>query len=176
MRFNEKTKNILSFLARIGFSIFLLIYLFQKIDLVKTKEVLMSSNLLYILYAGGLFLIINALLLLRWFVFIKAMELQVSALSVVRYFFIGLFGNLFLPSSMGGDLMRILGLCRASQQKTRVVASVLLDRLSGFVSIVLVAIVSLILGYQQMDEQFLFVPISLVTISFVLFIAVSINK
>lgn len=176
MPFNEKIKNVLSFLGRVGLSIFLLVYLFQKIDLTKTKEVLMSSNLVYIFYAGILFLIINGLLLLRWFVFIKAMELQVPILSVVRYFFIGLFGNLFLPSSMGGDLMRILGLCRASQQKTRVVASVLLDRLSGFVSIVLVAIVALILGYQQMDEQFLIIPIILVTLFFVVFIAVLFNE
>jgi len=176
MFLNEKTKNVLSWVGRIIFSAFLLIYLFNKIDLTKTKEVILSSDLIYVLYAGILFLIINGLLLLRWFIFIKAMDLEVSVLSVVRYFFIGLFGNLFLPSSMGGDLMRILGLCRGSQQKTRVVASVLLDRLSGFVSIVLVAIGALIIGYKHMDEQFLIAPIIIITVVFTFVIAILFNE
>ena len=78
---------------------------------------------------------------------------------VVRYFFIGLFGNLFLPTAIGGDIIKILGLCKGSAQKTRVVASVLLDRLSGFAGIVLLAIVSYMFGFQLINDSSLAISV-----------------
>ena len=77
----------------------------------------------------------------------------------MRYYFAGLFGNLFLPSTIGGDILKIYGLCRNSTQKTRVVASVLLDRLSGFAAIVVVSVMALILGYRFLQEGIIVIPI-----------------
>jgi len=153
---NAKTKNILSFLARVILSFTLLFWLFKKIDIGKMAEVLKTADLGYIAIALFVFFFINLLLLIRWFVFIKALGLEVEFRDVVRYFFIGLFCNLFLPSAIGGDIIKALGLCRTSSQKARVVASVLLDRLSGFASIVLVATVAFILGYRFINDLSLF--------------------
>ncbi|MBF0523003.1 MAG: flippase-like domain-containing protein [Candidatus Omnitrophica bacterium] len=172
MPLNEKSKKTLNFFLRIGLTLILLGYLYHKVDIEKTKEVLLASKMIFIWQAALLFVVINGLLLVRWFVFIKALDLEVRALSVVRYFFVGLFGNLFLPSSMGGDFMRILGLCKETHHKTRVVASVLLDRLSGFVAIVLIAIGALILGYRHIDEKSLVTPVIALGVVFSLFIAV----
>ena len=105
------------------------------------------------------FFVVNLVLLARWFIFIKALEVTSSARDVVRYYFIGLFGNLFLPSTIGGDILKIYGLCRNSSQKTRVVASVLLDRLSGFAAIVVVSVVAFILGYRFLQEGVIVAPI-----------------
>jgi len=148
MNIGEKLKNLLSFVFRIALSGLLLWYLFGKIDMKTTGDVLKSANLLYIGCAAFIFVFLNLIILLRWFVFIQALSLTVRVFTVVRYFFIGLFGNLFLPSAIGGDVIKILGLCSESSQKPRVVASVLLDRLSGFAGIVILAIVSAIFGYQ----------------------------
>ncbi len=157
----ERLKGVMSFLGRVLLSVGLLAYIFSKIDTRKTIEVLTSADLSYIVYAGLVFLFINGVLLGRWFLFIKALDLTASAWDVVRFFFIGLFGNLFLPSAVGGDFLKILGLCRHSRQKPRVVASVLLDRLSGFASIVLVAVGSFLIGYRLIGDPVLAVPIVL---------------
>ena len=152
-------KNVVSFLVRLGLSGALLWYLFSKIDVGQIWEVLRGARLEFLVYAGLIFFVVNLILLARWFIFIKALEVTSSIRDIMRYYFVGLFGNLFLPSSIGGDFLKIYGLCRSSSQKTKVVASVLLDRLSGFAAIVLVSVMAFILGYRFLQEGVIVVPI-----------------
>jgi len=138
----------------------LLYYIFSKIDMEKTKAVLRSAEIIYIFYAFLTFIVINIIILVRWRIYIKALDIDASTLDITRYYLVGLFGNLFLPSAIGGDLIKIYGLCKGSNQKARVVASVLLDRLSGFASIVIVAVTSFVVGYKYIQNAFLLVPIA----------------
>ena len=152
MALTEKQKTVLSTVARFLLSIALLVYLYFRIDVAKTAEVLKSASLLYIFYAFLGFLVIHVFLLTRWWIFIRALALNVPLFQAIRYFFIGLFGNLFLPSAIGGDLIKVLGLCNYSPQKPKVVASVLLDRLTGFAGMVVVAILAFVFGYRWMND------------------------
>jgi len=161
MSLNKKLKDFLNFLLRFGVSAALLWFIFTKIDTEQTITVLRSADLSYIGYAALIFIFINSLVLWRWKIFINALNLSVPMIDVVRYFFIGLFGNLFLPSAIGGDAIKIYGLCRKSSQKTRVVASILLDRLSGFAAISAVATCSFIFGYRFIEDRSLALPIVL---------------
>ena len=124
MSLKQKTKDTLSLLGRFIFSILLLWYLFSKIDTKETFALLGSADVRVLLAAFLIFLGVNFIMLYRWFVFIRAVDLNVSIWNVFRYFFIGLFGNLFLPSAIGGDLIKVFGLCQHSSQKPKVVASV----------------------------------------------------
>ncbi len=157
-------KNILSFVFRVCLSAVLLGYIFSKIDISKTWKILQSADLGFILCAGVVFAGINVILLSRWFIFIKAMDLTIPVKEAVRYYLAGLFGNLFLPSSIGGDFIKIYGLCKNSSQKTRVVASVILDRLSGFAAIILVAVGAFVLGYSLLEDNMLLIPIAGITV------------
>src|SRR5574342_537265 len=136
---SKRKNNILSLFGRLAFSAALLAFLFSKIDTKQTFELLKTADMGVFWFAFGIFFVVHLIMLSRWLVIIRALELKVAAWNVIRYFFIGLFGNLFLPSSIGGDVIKILGLCQYSDQKPRVVASVLLDRLSGFVSIAVIS-------------------------------------
>ncbi len=152
MSSRKKSKDFLSFLFRLALSLTLLIWLFSKIDIKKTVEVLKSSDINFIMWGGIVFFSIYFILLTRWVVFIKALGLHVSSWNVLRYFFIGLFGNLFLPSAIGGDLIKIYGLCKDTSEKPKVVASVLLDRLSGYAGLVIVASTTFIFGYRGISD------------------------
>lgn len=143
---------MVSFFLRIFFSVGLLVYLFTKIDIEKTWGVVQSARIDYLIYAWFIFCAIYGVLIVRWFTFINAMNISIPPFQIIRYFFIGLFGNLFLPSSIGGDLIKTLGLCRYTDEKAKVVASVILDRLSGFAGIVVVAIVSFTIGFRMIDD------------------------
>lgn len=161
MCLSKNAKNIFSFLGRIGLSIGLLWFIFSKIDVQGTKEILKSADLTYIWIAAVIFVVTNFILLLRWFVFIKALNLSVKAKAVVANYFYGLFGNLFLPTAIGGDLIKIIGLCKDSDQRPRVVASVLIDRLSGFASIAIVSVIAFIGGHRLIGDNSLIIPIAL---------------
>jgi len=149
----DPAKNILSTVGRFAFSAALLWYLFSKIDMTKTVAVVKEANLLYVFYAFITFFAINFVLVGRWMIYIRAMELKVPFKVVLRYFFIGLFGNLFLPSAIGGDVIKTIGLCRYSPHKARVVATVLLDRLSGFAGMVVVAILAVTVGFPLVRDM-----------------------
>ena len=157
----KRIRELLNYALRIGISGLLLWYLFAKvINLKDTVELLKNADIKYICYAFCSFIVIMILLLVRWFIYIKALGLTVSRRNVVRYYLIGLFGNLFLPSAIGGDIIKIMGLCSESSHKARVVASVLLDRLSGFVAIVIIAVCSFALGYGFIEDKTLVIPIA----------------
>lgn len=145
-------KNFFNNLLRISLSAVLLWWLSTKIDFPKTAEVVKSADLKYILYAFVFFVVINAILITRWFVFIKALDLSVNYGKAVRFYLVGLFGNLFMPSAIGGDLFKIVGLCTGSGEKPKVVATVILDRLSGFAGMVVVAVVSFACGYRLIAQ------------------------
>lgn len=156
----EKQKNITSFLIRFGVSGLLLWYVFSKIDVKSTVSVIKSADPSYLIYAFLIFAITQAMLLWRWVIYIYALELKATLLNITRHYFIGLLGNLVLPTSVGGDILKTIGLCKSSDQKPRVVASVLLDRLGGFAGIALLAVLTYVLGYRLINENFLILPIT----------------
>ena len=66
--------------------------------------------------------------------------------AVVRIFFTSTFAGTFLPASVGGDVVRAYALARLRVSPGVAVASVVMDRLLGVLSIVLVGIVGLLLA------------------------------
>jgi len=167
-------KNVLNYVLRIGISAALLWWLFTKIDMKQTAQVIRSAELKYIFIAFAFFLSTYVLTYNRWQLFIKALKLTVPYREIVRYFFIGLFGNLFLPSAIGGDAIKIYGLCKYTHQKAKVVASILLDRLSGYAGLVIVVMLACAFGFKHLNDPGVVIPILLiipgtVVITFVLF-------
>ena len=166
MKPSDNTKNILSFLLRVAVSVVLLalVFKFNKIDLNQLWSIIKTARVEYMALAFLLFIFNNVIILGRWFVFIRAMKLQVSFFSAMRWFFIGLFCNLFLPSAIGGDIVKTIGLCRETPEKPKVFASVLLDRLSGFAGIVVVAAIAFIFGSSLIQEPSIVISIVIMTV------------
>ena len=176
MSIQERFKNITSSLTRVAVSVILLWVVFTRIDLDKTWGVLKSADISFVVYGALGFLLTTFIILGRWFIFIKALDISTTVMNVVRCFFVGLFGNLFLPTAIGGDVIKIIGLCQGSTQKAKVVASVVLDRLSGFGGISLVALVAFALGYRYIGETSILVIIGLMLTGSVFGAAVLFNE
>lgn len=172
----EHTKKFLGNLFRFGLSFALLFYLYTLIDVKKTVEVLKAADPLDLLYALIAFVICMTILLVRWLIYVRGLGLEIPAGYVTRYFFIGLFGNLFLPSAIGGDVIKVLGLCRYTTQKPKVVASVLLDRLSGFAGMVIVAIISYLFAHRMIGDASLMISILVISGASGAFIVVLFNE
>jgi uncharacterized protein (TIRG00374 family) len=67
-------------------------------------------------------------------------------LALLRVFFVSTFVGTFLPTSVGGDLVRAYSLSRLNVARGPALASVLMDRFLGVVSLVLMSAVGLILA------------------------------
>lgn len=172
----DKLKNIVSFLLRFGVSAALLWWLSKQVDFEKTSAALKTADLNYFFLAFAVFFVIYFVLLLRWLVFVRALDLKVPLATLARYFAIGLFGNLFLPSSIGGDAIKIYGLCKHSAEKQKVVASVLLDRLSGYAGLVITASIACAFGYKLMNNIMIPVVIAVLAAVWAGVMAVLLNE
>ena len=157
---NSTVKTTFNFITRFGISGLLLWWLSTIVDIEKTKEVIQSADRHYLLYGFLFFIGINILLVVRWKVFMRALQLQAPLHQVIRFYLVGLFGNLFLPSAIGGDIIKIAGMCKyCPTDKAKVVGSVFIDRVSGYCGIIIVSLLAFIFGFKLINDPGLIGPI-----------------
>ncbi|QDU18310.1 lysylphosphatidylglycerol synthase transmembrane domain-containing protein [Urbifossiella limnaea] len=69
---------------------------------------------------------------LRWFILVRALDLPFTVGGAVRLGLVGTYYNLFLPGSVGGDLVKAYFIARGQPgRRAAAVATVVLDRLIG---------------------------------------------
>jgi uncharacterized protein (TIRG00374 family) len=109
----------------------------------------------WLLVAVGLVVIDRALMAYRWVVLVRVFESpeQVPLLAILRVFFISTFVGTFLPASIGGDTVRAYGLTRANARGAASLASVLMDRLLGVVSLLVVTLAGLVFAAELMADS-----------------------
>lgn len=83
------------------------------------------------LLAIGLLLASRVAISFRWYALLRSADENVTYFSSLRLTFAGLFGNNFLPSTIGGDGIRLAGAIQAGWHGAVVAASLVMDRLVG---------------------------------------------
>ena len=81
--------------------------------------------------AVGMLLASRLAISFRWYALLRGAGEKVTYFSSLRLTFAGLFGNNFLPSTIGGDGIRLAGAIQAGWQGAVVAASLVMDRLVG---------------------------------------------
>jgi len=147
---NESLKKKLFLFLRLGISFGLIGYIFWRLagehelgDLLRYWAQMRWG------WVAGAFLITFGLLAIgsfRWGMLLTARGVKLSALSYFLYYMVGMFFNNFLPSTVGGDVVKAYYLSRATGKTAVAFVSVLLDRLMGIGGLCLVAIASCLLG------------------------------
>ena len=82
----------------------------------------------------------------RWRVLLRAKGIELSFGWLNRTYFVALFIGQLLPAAIGGDAVRAVELGRRTQDAPEAVASVLIDRLVGVVSLVALALIAYAAG------------------------------
>lgn len=162
MRIN--LKKIFSIALPFFLSAGLLGWLFYHIDYKKIWMEVKSADMQYLIAAGILYFLINFLIWWRWMILMKAIKLSFKKFSSLRWFFIGLTCNLLPITSVGGDVVKGLGIAQETGFKTKVFASIVLDRLIGFMAIVLIAFLAFWGGHKIVDNAQIMVSIMILTV------------
>ena len=74
----------------------------------------------------------------RWHVLLRAAEMEIKYKDSLRITFVGLFASNFLPSTVGGDVVRLAGVVQAGYDAAVGAASLVVDRLVGMFGMALV--------------------------------------
>jgi len=75
----------------------------------------------------------------RWWLLLEAQEIDMSFRALYASMSVALFFNNFLPSSIGGDVVRIADTAKVARSKTLATTVILADRTMGMMALALVA-------------------------------------
>lgn len=124
-------------LLKIAVSALLLAWLSRSVDLAALRQAFGRLTVAACGLAVVLFVVQAAVLGWRWHRIVRWMDGRLAPVDAVRWVFIGLFFNQALPSSVGGDALRIWHLHRQGQGMALAVGSVAIERTTGMAMLAL---------------------------------------
>jgi hypothetical protein len=158
-------KQILGVLFRLGISIVLLFLLFkfQHVDVKRLLENIKAADKFLLFLAFFVNFLVYVLCLFRWQMLLKAFDFRLPLKRIIISFAGGIFFSSLLPSTIGGDLVRSVDLAAHTNRTKEVVATVFLDRLSGCVALVIVALTALFFGWKYAQDRVVLLSIAIIT-------------
>jgi uncharacterized protein (TIRG00374 family) len=120
-------------------SIGLLALLFSRVDVSRLWGVARNASLGWLAFALLLYLAMLLASALRWGVLLRAQHVRLPFSFLTQSFLVATFFNNFLPSNIGGDVIRIADSAKAAGSKTLATTVVLIDRGLGVLGLALIA-------------------------------------
>jgi uncharacterized protein (TIRG00374 family) len=120
------------FAAKIAVSIGLLVYLFANTDLAALEQRVRRGDLLLLAFAVALYLAMLGLATWRWRLLLEAQGYRASLRPLSASYLVATFFNNFLPSNIGGDVIRVRDSSKLTGSTTTSLAVVAIDRILGF--------------------------------------------
>jgi uncharacterized membrane protein YbhN (UPF0104 family) len=125
--------------VKISISLILLSVLFSRIEVSRLWVIARRASILWLLAAMLLFCVTVLAATWRWHLLLRAQRVTVRRRTLFASFLVANFFNNFLPSNIGGDVIRIADTAKPAQSKTLATTVVLVDRGLGLLGLVLVA-------------------------------------
>ena len=153
----QKLKNRIFVLLRIAISAGILFFLFktQFNNFAEVANTFRRSNINYWFIALSFIMncIVIYLIVLRWNMLLHSQKISVSQSFLLGSYLVGCFFNIFLPTSIGGDIYRIYDTSKLKNSSAMKAASIILmDRFTGLISIIIYLMVVLSFGFLRISH------------------------
>lgn len=137
-----------NFIFRIIFSLILIIFIVLRFDIREVISYAFSAKPFYIiiafiLIAGNYFFSSK-----RWQIILNAKGFGRTHKELLNLYFIGAFFNNFLPSSVGGDIVKAYKLGKRTKEGVDVAVSVFVERLIGLIALFIISTGAMISIYR----------------------------
>lgn len=138
---SSSSRRLVLLLVKVVVSAGLLWLLLSRVDVAQLWQTARTASPLWLSVAIGLYCAMCLVSAWRWRVLLDAQNVDVRLRRLFSSILVAMFFNNFLPSNIGGDVVRIRDTARAAGSKTLATTVVLLDRGMGLLSLILVAAV-----------------------------------
>jgi uncharacterized protein (TIRG00374 family) len=135
-------KRALLLAAKLGVSLALLAYLLSRTDVAALAQRLRTSDTLLLVGAVGLYAGMLLLSTLRWHWLLLAQGYSPSLRNLSASYLVATFFNNFLPSNIGGDVIRVRDTSQMTGSTTASLAVVAIDRILGFSALYVLALLA----------------------------------
>ncbi|MBK8970425.1 MAG: flippase-like domain-containing protein, partial [Hahellaceae bacterium] len=146
-----KSKSLFKVL-RVIITVLLLAYVFWKSGLFSTDGraefigTVGSASLFYVLLSIMFPSFLDFISSIKWHYLSRTIGIPSRPLQLWAYYIMGRFFNLVLPSNIGGDITRVHLHGKASGMKAQCAAAVFMERFTGLIALILIA---LVIGWLQ---------------------------
>jgi glycosyltransferase 2 family protein len=136
------TRRRLILAAKILVSVGLLALLVSRSDAPRLWSYVRTASIPWLIGAIGFYLLMVLASAWRWGLLLDAQRVHVPTSRLTQSFLVATFFNNFLPSNIGGDVVRITDTAKDARSRTLAATVVLMDRGIGLLGLVLLAAVA----------------------------------
>jgi len=133
------TRRLVVMGVKLAVSVALLWLLFSRVDIAKLWASARHASLKWMAIALGIYAVTIVVMVWRWWLLLEAQDVDMPFRTLFGSMSVALFFNNFLPSNIGGDVVRISDSAKVARSKTLAATVVLADRTMGMMALVLVA-------------------------------------
>lgn len=157
------SRSLILKLVRFVVSIGLIAYLIYKLDL---NQIIIHLSRIAVLPLGAAVVMVFGMILgnsLRWKLVLRAKGMDLPIAQLLYYYLMGIFFSSFLPTSVGGDVARVVAVSNQTGRSADTFASVVVERLMGFFVLLPVGLVSVPFVARQVTEWRFILTIGIIT-------------
>ncbi len=125
--------GVRGFIIKLIISVGLMTWLIYSMHPENVWAVMQQADLGILALAFVLFLLAISLGSYKWGVLLRAQDINVALPQLIRSTFVGLFFGNFLPSNVGGDVVRAFDLNQVTANGPATSTSVIVDRMTGLI-------------------------------------------
>jgi len=135
-------KRIFFGISKLAISAALLYWVLRDLDIEAIVQHLSEANQVWLAIAFLMFFIGYLITALRWRMLLRAYGSSARITYLVQSFMVGIFFNNLLPSTIGGDAVRMYDTWRLGNSKSGAASVVLVDRLMGLLALTAYSLVT----------------------------------
>jgi uncharacterized protein (TIRG00374 family) len=163
---DRKIKHAIKILITIG----LLLFVIYSANPFKIYEVLKGIIIWFFLLAILVGIFNNALSSKKWQILLEVKGEKHRFRDVLKIYYTGVFFNIFLPTSIGGDVVKAYEMSKISKKRVEAYSSVFMERFTGGVIIIILALIATTIYFDKLPIEIpilvycFFTPIFLISL------------
>jgi uncharacterized protein (TIRG00374 family) len=146
-------KQIIQLVLKASISALLIAWIIQGVDLDEIFDRIGSADLLVLLFAFIFKLAGIYISAVRWRILLRAQGADATIPFLTSSYFVGFFFNNMLPSSIGGDVVRIYDSWRSGTNRPTAVTVIFVDRFLGSLALIFMVFGTLLIPTQLTDAM-----------------------
>ncbi|NEO30243.1 MAG: flippase-like domain-containing protein [Symploca sp. SIO3C6] len=141
-------KHLILTTTKCSVAVALLFWVLRKTNLTEIFLAAKDTNIPLLMAALFIYFLSYYIRSHRWRLLLRAQGVNASIPDLLKSYMVGIFFSNFLPSTLGGDAVRVYDAWQLGASKSRAVATVIVDRFLGLLGLMLFAVGSLLFAQQ----------------------------
>ena len=154
-------------LIKLIITVIIFILIFRSVDISSVGSAMSNMDVKLILLAFVIQLMSTVVASYRWFLIMKALQFGQNFQFYFRSYFKGTFFNQGLPTTIGGDALRVMDVAKLGFKKRESFYGVFIDRIVGLLGLLLLNLMANGLNPDLLEKKFFYLINGIVLISII---------